>query len=102
MTGKRNRKPVAKAVPEQLMWDEIDGLARALAVDLMCEKPQAIRLLLLLTHEIGFHSFDQSHVETISGLMRDHLFNVTPESDTAEGKLIAEIRAEFQKGGEGR
>ena len=99
MTGMRNRKPVAKAVPEHLTWDEIDGLARALAVDLMGEKPEAIRLLLLLMHEIGFHSFDQSHVETIGGLMRDHLFDVTPESDVAEEKLIAAIRAEFQKGG---
>jgi hypothetical protein len=101
MTRRTNRRAVEKK-PEQMTWEQIDRLARGLAVELMDAEPEAVYMLLLLMHEISSHSFDQGHVETIAILMRTHLFAVTTESDRAEEQLIAKLREKFQKGGEGR
>jgi hypothetical protein len=101
MTKRTNLKAVEKK-PEQMTWNEIDRFARGLAILLMDAEPEVTYELLLLFHEIGTHSFDQGHVETIAILMRTHLFAVTVESDRAEEQLFAELRAKFQKGGEGR
>jgi hypothetical protein len=101
MTKRANLK-VAEEKPEKMTWNEIDRFARGLAVLLMDAEPEVTYELLLLFHEIGTHSFDQSHVETISILMRTHLYAVTTESDRGEEQLVAEIRERFQKGGEGR
>jgi hypothetical protein len=102
MRRRTNLKAVEEK-PEQMTWEQIDRLARSLAIDLMDnEHPEIIHTLLLLMHEIGAHSFDQGHVGTVTILMRDHLFAITTESDRAEEQLIAKLREKFQKGGEGR
>ena len=86
-----------KPADEKLTWAQIDRLARHLAVDLMGASSETLCLLLILLHEIGVHSFDQSHVESIVCLVRDHLFMVTRESDEREQELIAKSRAEWME-----
>ena len=98
MRKRTNLKGVEEK-PEQMTWEQVDRLARSLAVELMDAETEAVYMLLLLMHEISSHPFDQSHVETIANLMRDHLFAVTTESDRAEEQLIAKVREKFQKGG---
>jgi hypothetical protein len=97
MPKRTNLKAVPAVKPEKLTWHQIDALARSVAFDLMGEHAEALRTLILLMQEIGLHSFDQGHVETISILVRDHLFSATPESDKAEKVLIERHRAEWMK-----
>jgi hypothetical protein len=60
-----NLKEVSNATPEQLTWNQIDTLARSLAVDLMdSENTEIVHTLLLFMQEIGLHSHEQSHIET--------------------------------------
>ncbi len=101
MTKRTNLKAVEEK-PEQMTWDEIDRIARSVAVELMDAETEAVYMLLLLMHEISSHPFDHSHVETIATLLRDHLFTVTLESDRAEEQLIAKVREKFRKGGDAR
>ncbi len=98
MTKGTNLKAVEEK-PEQMTWEQIDHLARGVAVELMDSHSETVRTLLLLMHEISTHPFDHSHVETIATLLHTHLFAVTLESDRAEEQLMAKLRENFQKGG---
>lgn len=99
MRKRTNLKPVEEK-PEPMTWNQIDSLARSLAVELMDAEAETVHTLLLLMNEISSHPFDHSHVETIANLLRVHLFAVTLESDRAEVQLVAKLREKFLKGGD--
>ena len=94
---KGNRLRAGSAKPEQMTYEQLDATARAIAFDLLGEKEEAVRLLLVIFAEIAAHPFDHSHVELAANLMRDHLFAVTPESDKAERECVAASREAWLK-----
>jgi hypothetical protein len=63
---------------ERLTYEQIDHLARSVAVALM-DSEHIIAPLMLLVREIGEHPFDTSHVETVANLYSAHLFGISRE-----------------------
>jgi hypothetical protein len=87
-TKKQPTRKTSEPERAKLTYAQFDALARALAVELMGEQAEAIKLIILLADEIAKHPFDNSHVETIAILIKDHLFAVTPASDEALDRFI--------------
>ena len=78
---------------EKLTWEQIDTLARALAVEvMMTECDEAAHIVMLLMSEISTHPFDHSHVETVANLLNAHLFAVTVEAEDACRELLGRER----------
>jgi|ERR1041384_5150278 hypothetical protein len=69
--------------PAQLTYWQVDRLVRSVAFDLLGEKEETAKTIILLADEISKHPFDHSHVETIAHLIKDHLFAITMASDEA-------------------
>lgn len=87
--------------PEQLTYEQIQDLAARIAFRAWDDK-EIQGLLLILMAEISEFVRDTSHVEGIAITVRDAVFAKTIESDRAEKRFVASLRAEFQKGGTGR
>jgi hypothetical protein len=78
--------------------DEVENLARALALDLL-DNDETIGKIVLLLNEIAVHPFDASHVEMVANFATRQLFAVTVECDRSETKFLARLRDESAKGG---
>lgn len=48
--------------------------------------------------EIAEHPLDESHVSTVAGRLKGHLYRVTLECDRAEDRHIRALREKFLKG----
>jgi hypothetical protein len=96
----KDTKPTRKR--EQLDWNQIDFLARTVSVDLMGDKEEAMRVLMILMQEIAENPFDHSHVETITNLLLHHLFASTVEADVAFKTFIARERQKLTEKGDAR
>lgn len=88
----RTTQPTSQPVKlPQLTFNQIDQLARGLACDLMGADENTRRVLMLLIHQIAEHPFDTSYVETIAGLMTDHLLMASGEGNAAMQEAIHEF-----------
>ncbi len=81
-----------------LDWNQLDRLARVLAIELTDDE-SAGNIIMVLMQEIAEHPHDTSHVETVANLINSHLFGVSREADVAFREHVAGQRNLLTKGG---
>jgi hypothetical protein len=88
--------------PAPLTYEQIDSLARGIAIDLTQYEETAMPLMLLM-RDIAEHG--DENAETIANLLNGYLFMWQPEGDAAEEAHVEQYRRRFLagelKGGQG-
>jgi hypothetical protein len=91
---KSNLKVVEQ--PDKMSFRQVEQFAHNLAELLMNADEELARALLVIFEEIGRHSFDQAHVESITIQMRDYIFMLCiSESDEAKRRVIEATRRKW-------
>ena len=95
MKSKTSKKVVKRTKPAPLTYEQIDSLARGIAMDLTEYEETAMPLMLLM-RDISVHG--NENAETIANLLNGYLFMWQPEGDAAEEAHVEEYRRRFLAG----